>query len=105
MIICHHHAINILLPITNAYRHRWVKSKILFYREQRALGEKISVKKIGSMMKRSEAYEAESSMQDHPGTFDEYSEMVIQFGFITLFAAVFPIAPLLAVFNNVVCWT
>jgi len=37
-----------------------------------------------------------------PGTFDEYSEMVIQYGYITLFAASFPLAPFLAVLNNVV---
>lgn len=33
---------------------------------------------------------------------DEYGEMVIQFGYLTLFASSIPIAPLLAVVNNVV---
>ena len=31
---------------------------------------------------------------------DDYSEMVMQYGFITMFAAVLPIAPALALANN-----
>jgi hypothetical protein len=35
------------------------------------------------------------------GTFGDYLEMMIQYGFITLFAVGFPLAPFFALFNNV----
>lgn len=34
--------------------------------------------------------------------FDEYFEMVMQYGYATMFVATFPLAPLLALLNNVV---
>ena len=34
--------------------------------------------------------------------FEEYLEMVIQFGFCTIFVAAFPLAPLMALLNNIV---
>jgi len=47
-------------------------------------------------------YEKEYSLNDYEGTLDEYGEMVIQYGYLTLFAASFPLAPLLALVNNLV---
>jgi hypothetical protein len=63
---------------------------------------KRSLKKAGEETDGLPQWERESKKPKFPGTFDEYSEMIIQFGYITLFASAFPIAPLMALMNNVV---
>ncbi|XP_076344099.1 anoctamin-2-like isoform X2 [Tachypleus tridentatus] len=40
--------------------------------------------------------------QEQTGLFGEYLEMVLQFGFVTIFVAAFPLAPLFALLNNIV---
>ena len=37
---------------------------------------------------------------DRLGLLDEYLELAIQYGFITLFVSAFPLAPLCALINN-----
>ncbi|XP_063762625.1 anoctamin-7 [Eleginops maclovinus] len=45
-------------------------------------------------------WEADYQLLVCEGLFSEYLEMVIQFGFITIFVAAFPLAPLFALINN-----
>ena len=38
----------------------------------------------------------------YENTFDDFSEMAIQFGYLALFSPIYPLAPLLALGNNIV---
>ncbi|XP_062505132.1 anoctamin-7-like isoform X2 [Corticium candelabrum] len=40
--------------------------------------------------------------EEYGGLFSEYLEMIIQFGFVTVFVAAMPLAPLLALLNNII---
>eukprot|EP01052_Picozoa_sp_SAG31_P014605 SAG31_NODE_914_length_11058_cov_13.316270_6_plen_726_part_00 len=46
--------------------------------------------------------EAECFLEDYGSTFDDFNEMVIQYGYVALFAPAYSLAPLLALLNNII---
>ena len=57
---------------------------------------------IGSEPRSASREQVEFFYPKYPGVFFDYQEMVIQFGYITLFAAALPLAATLALINNII---
>ncbi|KAK3570840.1 hypothetical protein QTP86_028269, partial [Hemibagrus guttatus] len=70
------------------------------YKEEKEGGEK--KKKDRDPNRPRHRWDLDYQLEPYEGLSPEYMEMIIQYGFVTLFVASFPLAPVFALLNNVI---
>lgn len=65
-------------------------------------GRNDALQQLKQLKKVRNTYELQNRLMPYEGTFDDFNDRVIQFGYLVLFAPAFPLAPFFAFINNVV---
>eukprot|EP00282_Hemiselmis_andersenii_P037798 CAMPEP_0169443350 /NCGR_PEP_ID=MMETSP1042-20121227/9308_1 /TAXON_ID=464988 /ORGANISM="Hemiselmis andersenii, Strain CCMP1180" /LENGTH=683 /DNA_ID=CAMNT_0009554571 /DNA_START=182 /DNA_END=2229 /DNA_ORIENTATION=+ len=81
--------IEVGVPVLKAKHREWAEEQEM----RKKMGENAVIVPMSEE-------EKQSKMEPYDGVFEEYQEMVIQFGYVTLFAAAFPLTAALALLNN-----
>lgn len=92
------------LLITSQILNQFVEALLPFWMQKRhniQIKKKVKTLKVDTEFSLLEQVYLEKEMDTYLGTFDDYLELFLLFGYVSLFSCVYPLAALLAVLNNV----
>lgn len=92
------------LLITSQILNQFVEAILPYWLQKsrnRRVKKKVKALEIGTDLPLFEQVNLEKGMDTYLGTFDDYLELFLQFGYVSLFSCVYPLAALFAVLNNV----
>ncbi|XP_038666274.1 anoctamin-10 [Scyliorhinus canicula] len=92
------------LLITSQIINQFVEAWIPYWLQRRRkniVKQRLSIKSKEKELPLTDQIALEGKMEPYLGTFDDYLELFQQFGYVSLFSCVFPLAAILAILNNV----
>ncbi|XP_063291470.1 anoctamin-10-like [Pelobates fuscus] len=91
------------LLITSQILNQFVESLLPYWMQKRSnkkIKNKVKSLKIDTEFALLEQIHLEKQMDAYQGTFDDYLELFLLFGYVSLFSCVYPLAAVFAVLNN-----
>uniref|UniRef100_A0A8D2PNR2 Anoctamin n=1 Tax=Zosterops lateralis melanops TaxID=1220523 RepID=A0A8D2PNR2_ZOSLA len=92
------------LLITSQILNQFAESLLPYWlqkRYNRRMKKRMCSKKTDMDLSLAEQINMEKEMGTYLGTFDDYLELFLQFGYVSLFSCVYPLAAVFAVLNNI----
>ncbi|KAM6450827.1 anoctamin-10 isoform 1-T3 [Liasis olivaceus] len=92
------------LLITSQVLNQFVEAALPYWLQKsrnKTVKKKVKALEIDTDMSLFEQVNLEKGMDTYSGTFDDYLELFLQFGYVSLFSCVYPLAAVFAVLNNI----